>query len=74
MTPPDAIAPDGSEIRYRVGDARTAYPQCLRILAADPAIDVVALATDTVEGAFESPTYAEAVAQTARQTHKPWCC
>lgn len=24
LTPPDAIAPDGSQIRYRVGEARTA--------------------------------------------------
>lgn len=55
---------------WGVGDFRLAYPQCLQILAGDPAVDVVALATDTVHGSPTSPVYADTVIATARVTDK----
>ena len=56
---------------WGVGDFRVAYPQCLQILARDPAVDVVALATDTVNGSPTSAGYADAVIATSRVTEKP---
>lgn len=55
---------------WGVGDYRATYRRCLQILAGDPAIDVVALATDTVAGASTAPAYVDAVIETARMTEK----
>ena len=65
---PDSIA--NPLDAWGIGDARTAYPQCLRLLAEDPAIDVVALSTDAVDGSPEAGIYADSVIETARLTDK----
>ena len=52
------------------GDFRVVYPACLNALAADPSIDVVALATDTVDGSPTSPVYADSVIAAAGATRK----
>ena len=65
---PDSIA--NPIDAWGVGDAGTVYPQCLRLLAQDPAIDVVALATDTVIGSPEAVVYADSVIAVAPDCDK----
>lgn len=65
---PDAIS--NPLDAWGVGDYHETYRRCLQTLASDPAIDVVALSTDTVAGAPTSPAYVDALIETARVTEK----